>query len=205
MFEYKCNKCGQGVVRANKVRKYETKIDGIPFSVENALIGICDQCGAKYFNARETKRWRNLFFQKHLQQGSILTASGISTLRDRMRLTVAEFARLIGSSRQALYLWESSDREAPQSRTADLLIQLVRESFTNGSVDVIEFLRESLRLAGVEPPKCIRESVPKASQNPTVICSVSVDRQDENLSDFDSLYQFSSKPPGFSPRMGIIN
>jgi len=203
MFEYKCDKCGQGAVKANKVRKYETKIDGIPFSVENAVIGVCDQCGAKYFNARETKRWRDVFFREQLQKGSILTASGISTLRDSMGLTVADLARLIGCSRQALYLWESPDRVGPQSRMADLLIQLVRESFTNGSVDVIEFLRDSLRAAGVEPPKCSRISTHKVSQNPTVICSVSADAQGEDLGNFDSLYQLSSKPMGFSPRLRI--
>src|SRR5229473_4032939 len=203
MFGYKCDKCGHGVVKANKVPKYETKIDGIPFSVENALIGVCDQCGAKYFNARETKRWRDLFFQQQLQKKCILTASGISELRGRMGLTIAEFARLIGSSRQALYLWESPDREAPQSRTADLLIQLVRESFIYGSVDAIEFLKASLRAAGVEPPKCSRMQIRESTQYSADIL-VPVDGQDENPSEFDSLYQVSNKPTDFSPRLGIV-
>jgi DNA-binding transcriptional regulator YiaG len=204
MFEYKCDKCGQGVVKAKKVRKHNTKIDGIPFSVENAVIGVCNNCGAKYYNARETKRWRDAFFRDQLQKGSTLTSSGISTLRGSIGLTVADLALLIGCSRQALYLWESPNRVAPQSRMADLLIQLVRESFTHGSVDVIEFLRDSLRAAGVEPPKCSRRLTRMASQNPTPICPVSADAQDENFSDFDSLYQLSSKPTGFSPRLGIV-
>jgi DNA-binding transcriptional regulator YiaG len=204
MFGYKCDKCGQGVVRANKVRGYDTKIDGIPFSVENAVIGVCDQCGVKYFNARETKRWRDVFFREQLQKGSILTASEISTLREKIGLTAADFARLIGCSRQAMHLWESPDRGAPQSRMANLVIQLVQESFTYGSVDVIEFLRDSLRAVGVEPPNCVRISIHKASQSPADICSIPRDMQAESLSEFDSLFQLSSKPMGFSPRLGII-
>lgn len=204
MFGYKCEKCKQGVVTASKIRQYDTKIDGIPCSIENAVIGVCDQCGAKYFNARETKSWRNAFFRQQQQKGTILTASGISTLREAMRLSVAEFARLIGCSRQALYLWESPERDAPQNRMADLLIQLVRESFTSGSVDVIEFLRDSLKAAGVKPPQCSRMPIHKAPQNSLVPGLVSADLQDESLSDFDSLYQVSSKPPGFSPRLGIV-
>jgi len=199
MFEYKCDKCGQGVVRANKVRGHNTKIDGIPFSVENAVIGICDHCGAKYYNARETKRWRDLFFQEQQQKGSTLTASGISALRESMGLTVADLALLIGCSRQALYIWESPDRVAPQSRMADLLIRLIGESFSHGSVDVIEYLRGSLRSAGLEPPKCSR-----VLQNQTPICSISADLENDNFGEFDSLYQVSSKPTGFSPRLGIV-
>lgn len=204
MFGYKCEKCGLGVVKANRVRKYETKIDGIPFSVDDALIGVCEKCGAKYFNARETKRWRDAFFRQRLQEGSIATASGISTLREQMGLSVAEFALLIGCSRQALYLWESLERSAPQSRMADLLIQLVQESFVHGSVNVIEYLRDSLRAAGVEPPKCSRAPVPYVSPDPLAICLPSAESEGESLLDFNALYQVSGKPAGFSPRLGII-
>jgi hypothetical protein len=48
-------------VHPTTVFAYQTKFDGTPFTVPEAVIGVCDVCGAQHFNAKERKRWRQLF------------------------------------------------------------------------------------------------------------------------------------------------
>ena len=100
---------GEGT-KPRTISNYSTRIDGVPFVVDAAVVGVCDQCGAKYFNARESKRWRDLFVRTQTERGRILKHSDISELRDTLRLSVAEFACLVGCSRQALYDWGISPR-----------------------------------------------------------------------------------------------
>lgn len=61
MFNYKCQECGRGTVRPTRITNYQTKFDEEPFTVPEAVIGVCDICGARHFNAQEWKRWRRLF------------------------------------------------------------------------------------------------------------------------------------------------
>ncbi len=204
MFGYKCDKCGKGTVRAKKVRNYATRIDGVPFAVENAMIGVCDQCEAKYFNARETKRWREAFFQEQMKTGRILAATDISNLRGEMRISVADFARLIGCSRQALYLWESTNRAVPQSRMADLLIRLVRESFRVGPVNVVEFLRASLKAAGMNDPDCFDKPSSGVEQKAAAACSAVTLPHFEASDKFDLLFAIPNEHADFSPRLGMV-
>lgn len=55
--QYPCPECGKGTIRPTRVQNYKTRIKGQPFVVDEAVIGICDQCGEKTFNAKEIKRW----------------------------------------------------------------------------------------------------------------------------------------------------
>ncbi len=63
-FEYPCLECGRGTMRTTRVPHYQTKINGIPFVVDEAVIGVCDQCGAIDFDPQETKRWEALFHRR---------------------------------------------------------------------------------------------------------------------------------------------
>ena len=61
MFNYICEECGKGTVKKKVFENYQTKIKGYPFVVDKAVIGVCDQCGARHFDANETKRWGKNF------------------------------------------------------------------------------------------------------------------------------------------------
>ena len=61
MFEYACPECGRGTMQTRQILNYKTKIKGYPFVVDEALIGECDQCGARSFAPEETRRWEELF------------------------------------------------------------------------------------------------------------------------------------------------
>lgn len=67
MFGYRCQECGKGIVKPTKIHNYQTKFAGYPFIVDEAIIGICEQCGAQHFSARERKRWKRLF-EQHLEE-----------------------------------------------------------------------------------------------------------------------------------------
>jgi DNA-binding transcriptional regulator YiaG len=201
MFGYSCDKCGKGVVRSNRVSNYQTKIDGTPFTVDSAVIGVCSNCGARYFNARELKSWREAFFAEQQQKGTLLSAAEISDVRHQMEMNVADFSRLIGCSRQALYFWESLERATPQSRMADLLLRLVRADFTEGPVHVIDLLLETARGQGIEIPVPRQISTDESRESSAQGSSRMESNEDGK---FENLYCKSARPADFSPRLRLV-
>ncbi len=57
LFEFTCPECEKGTVRTTHIHNYKTKIKGYPFTVDEALIGVCDECKAQSFAPEETQRW----------------------------------------------------------------------------------------------------------------------------------------------------
>lgn len=142
-----CATCGKGEIEFQKVKDFETKIRGIPFTVPEAEIGICNKCGARLFSPQEIRRWQRLYDLEEERTGRLLSWDEIQDTRKGLALSIYSFARLIGTTRQSVYNWEREDRKAPQLRIVDLLLKLVRESASSGSVDVLHFLSEE---TGVE-------------------------------------------------------
>lgn len=146
-FQYKCQECGRGTVVEKVVPEYHTKVRGYPFTVKDARIGICSVCGAEHFAAQETDRWERIFEEGHAKH--FLSPAELQELRKSLGLSMEQFAFLVGCTRQSLYNWERHDRGRPQSRMADLLMKLVRESHKQGSVDVISVLAREAEQLGV--------------------------------------------------------
>ena len=59
LFDYACPECEQGSVQARRILNYKTKIKGYPFVVNEALIGECDQCGARSFAHKKPNAGRH--------------------------------------------------------------------------------------------------------------------------------------------------
>ena len=149
IFEYECPECGRGTVRTTHIHNYKTKIKGYPFVVEEAVIGVCEQCGAQSFDPQETKRWDELFSHSLQARHAFLTPEEITQIRKALGLSMEDFARLIGSTRQSVSMWEKESRPTPPVRTADLLMKLVRQSLSGEPVDVLPFLLDEARKWGV--------------------------------------------------------
>jgi DNA-binding transcriptional regulator YiaG len=96
------------------------------------------------------RRWNELFSKDLEQRGHLLSPQQVRTIREHLGLSIAHFAKIIGSTRQSVYNWEREDRKSPQNRIADLLIRLIRESMTSGKVDVLEFLQGQVRAADAD-------------------------------------------------------
>jgi putative zinc finger/helix-turn-helix YgiT family protein len=148
-FGYACPECGKGTVQATKIQNYKTRIKGYPFVVDEAVIGICDNCDARHFSAQETKRWEDLYFRTLEEQNVFLKPEEIAKLRKQLGLSMEDFARLTGCTRQSIYNWEKADRKIQPSRMADLLMKLVRESFQQDNIDAISFLLKEAKLLGM--------------------------------------------------------
>ncbi len=146
-FGYKCQECGQGTVTERVIPAYQTKIKGYPFVIRDAHVGYCAKCGSAHFSAQETDRWERQFEQEHAQQ--FLSPEEIQGLHKSLDLTMEQFAFLLGCTRQSIYNWERPDRTRPQTRMADLLMKLVRESQVKGQVDVLRFLIQDASLFGI--------------------------------------------------------
>lgn len=149
LFEHPCPECGRGEVKTTRVHNYKTKIKGYPFVVDEALIGVCDQCQAESFAPEETKRWEELFSRSLETRQAFLSPEEIGELRRSLGLSMEDFARLIGSTRQSISMWEKANRTSPPIRTADLLMKLVRQSLQSGPIDVLTLLLEEAKKWGV--------------------------------------------------------
>ena len=148
MFNYICEECGKGTVKKKVFENYQTKIKGQPFVVDKAVIGVCDQCGAKHFDANETKHWKKLY-NKDLELKHIsLLSDEIEAARKSLGLLMKEFVYLIGRTHQLVYNGEKKDREKPQSMMAGLFIKLVRLSCQGEKVDIISFLVDEAKKSG---------------------------------------------------------
>lgn len=149
LFEYSCPECGRGTVRTTRVQNYQTRIRGYPFVVNEALIGVCDRCQAESFAPEETKRWGEDFGRALEARHAFLSPEEITELRTALGLSMEDFARLIGCTRQSIFSWEKPDRSTPPSRMADLLMRLVKQSWHAGPVDVLAMLLDEARRWGV--------------------------------------------------------
>lgn len=149
MIEFQCERCKEGHVRWQVLRNYLTKVGGYPFVVPEAVVGVCDNCGAEAFDPQENRRWAALYSELSGKQGLLLSAEEISDIRGQLGLSIGDFAALLGCTRQTVYNWERHDRKSPQLRIADLLLRLVRESASVGEVGVLRYLESQAERAGI--------------------------------------------------------
>ena len=145
-----CPECGQGTIEPTRFQNYKTTIRGYPFTVPEAWIGVCDTCGVRTFNAQETDRWTVLFDQTIEDRGAYLSPEEITQLRESLGLSKKDFAHLIGATGRSLYTWEAPDRGTPPSRSADLMMKVVRASLHNGKVDAIDLLPDEAKKWGLD-------------------------------------------------------
>src|SRR5690348_1247923 len=116
MTENRCANCGKGKIEFQNVKDFETKVRGIPFTVPEATIGICNSCGARLFSPEEIKRWQRLFDAEQLDTGKLLSPVQIESIRQGLGLPITLFAQLLGTTRQSVYNWERKDRKSVQLR-----------------------------------------------------------------------------------------
>jgi putative zinc finger/helix-turn-helix YgiT family protein len=150
MFGFRCQECHEGRVEATTVRDYPVAFEHVPFVVDEAVIGICSECGEEYIDGKEYRRWRSLFERAQEEAGDVLSAQEIRGLRKHLGMTMTDFAALLGVTRQSLSYWEDSGRESPQSRVIDTLLRLVRESLHEPRTDVLSFLHAHATSLGMD-------------------------------------------------------
>jgi putative zinc finger/helix-turn-helix YgiT family protein len=195
MFGFKCEECGRGTVQEARRNDFEVRFNRIPFVVPDAVVGVCDSCGAVNFDGREYKRWRRLFDEHQARTGGVLSPGEIRELRAALSMTMSDFSALIGTTRQSLHHWEKDDREVPQSRMVDLMLRLVQEAVRRGAVDVVAFLADNARQADIQirMPSLARARVARARR-----------QRGPDPSAYDGLYQIPRGDSQVSPCLHLI-
>ena len=195
-FGYKCPDCGRGVVRPKEFLNYNTKVDNHPFTIPQAIIGVCDICGAKNFDPQERRRWIDLFNKELESKHAVLSSEDIIRIRKSLGLSMEDFAHLIGCTRQSIYNWENRKRKIPQSRMADLLLKLINDRiYKRDKIDVLEFLlAEAKKLSIVIK---IKEDIA------SIVSSGDYEYTFHPSEQYAENYKKTEEPSGFSPKLKI--
>lgn len=144
-----CQKCKKGVFEMTVLPKFQTKLKGIPFVVEDAKVLQCPNCGEKVYDAKEIERWEQVL-KDHLQsKGLLITSEQVREVRDVAGLSVADLACLLGVTRQTVYGWESKSTGGVQLGPASLLLGLLHDEVVYGnSIGVLNLLVNSVSQRG---------------------------------------------------------
>ncbi len=109
------------------VADHRTKLGGVPVRVKDARIAKCNHCGETSVSAKELERWERLQ-QEQLQQGrQIPSPAEVRRIREWVGFSVADFAALLGVTRQTVYAWEREDTGGMQLGPAALMVKLLAE------------------------------------------------------------------------------
>lgn len=98
----KCPNCESGRLIQHVEPRYTTKLKGVPIEVSDAKFWRCDGCGESIVDAKEIRRWEEIAKKSLALQ--LPTASDVRSVRGEY--SVADFASLIGVTRQTVYVWE---------------------------------------------------------------------------------------------------
>lgn len=127
MTAFKCPCCGTGEMVVEVVADHRTKLGGVPVRVKDARIAKCNHCGETSVSAKELERWERLQ-QEQLQQGrQVPSPADVRRIREWVGFSVADFAALLGVTRQTVYAWEREDTGGMQLGPGALVVKLLAE------------------------------------------------------------------------------
>lgn len=162
-----CPSCGRGVLETRSVENKEVKLGGVTLIVPNATIRVCTVCGSESYPAKELRQWQLLREQQLAGVGQACNATQIKTLRDQKGLSVAQFASLMGVTRQAAYNWENETSCGMKFGPASLLVALLNIEGSLGTTvfdQLVAFAHERKQLLDIRPSNV--SSIPLTRERP---------------------------------------
>jgi DNA-binding transcriptional regulator YiaG len=159
-------------------RNHVVRLRGIPTVIPDARIGKCANCDRTQVSAVELRRWEGIQRESLLQSRQIPSPADIRSLRETLQLSVANFASLLGITRQTAHSWERTDTPGLQVSPATLLLGLLNAEVTGAFPGVLAALRLAAEKRGQaippddhsadkEPPRDPPLSPTPVSVNPT--------------------------------------
>lgn len=130
MAAFKCPECGQGKMVPAVIPTHETRLGGVPLVVQDARVSRCTHCGEISVPGEELKRWRQIQRQQLASRSQIPRPREVKEIRQTAGLSVADFAALLGVTRQTVHAWERDDSEGVQLGPGALLLKLLAEELS---------------------------------------------------------------------------
>lgn len=157
MAKNNCPYCGKGRIEKKSIKNYEAQIGGVAFIVPEAEVRECEACHRKVYNSKELARWKGIL-QKQLQEkGILIDPIQVQKLREKIDVSVADFAKLFGVTRQTVYAWEHEESGGVQLGPASLLLSLMVADINDETNGVCDFLSAAAKDRGQEVTLCVSE------------------------------------------------
>jgi len=134
---YLCEECGKGQVHERTIKDFEVTLFEKSFLVSDAKVDICEACAAKSYDAKELRRWKKLYERWEQKAANHLGPADIVRIRKSLNLTQADFAQLIGVSRQSLINWEKDSVDYTHTGSVEILLRLLDHDLTHGSNSIM--------------------------------------------------------------------
>jgi hypothetical protein len=138
-----CTVCDQGTLEHREVTNKQVDFEGIRLTVPSATIYVCPSCGAESYSGKDLRTWQRLKQDQLIQSGQTFSPAAVTSIRERLHMSVAQFASLLGVTRQTVYGWEDTNGSGIKFGPAALVVSVLnRESDIKQSL-----LAELLRMA----------------------------------------------------------
>jgi len=141
---------GWGKFQKVIVENYNARLKGITFPVKNAEIGKCDSCEAELYSSKEIRKWEQALDEYLISRGLLLSSSQIKEIRKSLKLSIIDFARFLGVTRQAVYSWESNKTKPLSIGPTSLLLSLLQKEKNGNIRGVTDFLIDSAKGRGID-------------------------------------------------------
>ena len=128
MTAFKCPCCGIGKMVVKVVPDHRTKLGGVPVRIKDARIAKCNHCDETSVSAKELQRWQSLQQTQLQQDRQVPSPAEVRQIREALGFSVADFAALVGVTRQTVYAWERVDTGGMQLGPAAFVVMLLAEA-----------------------------------------------------------------------------
>ena len=105
------------------IADYAACLAGITFNVKDARISTCKSCGEIVITAEELKRWEGLQQADLERRAEIPAPDVVRSTREAFGLSIADFATLLGVTRQTVHSWERKKSKGMTLGPAAILVK----------------------------------------------------------------------------------
>ena len=193
MARIKCPACGKAVLQPIVEPKLEKLFEGVKIVVNDARLSRCPACGEETYSARELQRWRGIKERFLASRGQTPTGADIEQVRERHGLSVANFASLLGVTRQTVHAWERASDAGMKFGPAALLILLLTAEVNGNVRNVFARLLSFAKRRG--QLESLPEQSPQEAPPPPLPCCLS-QRRSRGTPSFSTPARATSTPVG---------
>jgi YgiT-type zinc finger domain-containing protein len=166
MPKLKCPKCHKGNLARSTIKEFGAKLGGIPFTIDNAEVWRCAECGHVVATANDLKRWRDSQRAYLQARGFVLAPEAVRELRESLGLSVADLAALLAVTRQTIHAWERPGLGALQVGPSAIILRLLAKELSMGSGNsLLASLAEEAKARGQSIAKLINVTSDRSSSS----------------------------------------